>query len=425
MLDPVLATYSEKAKGNLYAGHISGPDFYCILEIPSVYPQEEGDSLLRSIYDSVASKKPSDLEAFDQTISSLIQKTNLPIDFSLAAGYRSDSILYLKTIGTGQIYVKKETHFEQIIEGDTNASGYITEHDLFVLTTSYFMENEKGKKRILDILHHKKSPPEIVDGLSNRPEHQKERGAVALFVSFEPHEDKEEQQEKIVIKKESLVKGFLTKALYIIKSDKKKRILLVGIIVVFLILLFNAGNMFGKKQRVVNEVKVDSVRQKIEDQLKSIDISDDVSRSLGVISEVKASLEELKKTNKTKPSDLQELEKLIGEYESKVLKREEKTAEEFYDLTVEEKGAKGDRAYLFEELLSILNKEGRIYVLSLESKSFEKKIHGEIANAQLIASFENAVFFYRPGAGIYKIDKENKPKRNPSRNEFRNRSHSK
>jgi hypothetical protein len=108
---------------------------------------------------------------------------------------------------------------------------------------------------------------------------------------------------------------------------------------------------------------------------------------------------------------VQALEEQIDSAESKVLKREEKSAEEFYDLALEEKDGRADRMYLNGETLALLNRSGKIYLLNLDNKSVEKKVYPEIANAELVSAWESGVFFIRQGTGIYKIQGDEKPKR--------------
>ncbi|MBI4973334.1 hypothetical protein HZC27_01860 [Candidatus Roizmanbacteria bacterium] len=423
MLRPIFDGYTGKMEEGSFVGYRGGSGFFCILEVLGGYSEVQGNALIEHISQTVISVNPSNLKEFDEALNSLIQSADLPIEFSLSAGYFTSQVLYLKTVGTGEIYIKRGAHFERIIQGDTTASGHIQEHDIFIFSTSLFMEGTRGIEILKSLLHHKRQPTVIVESLKEVEGDKEETGTV-LFVSFvkpleevntaieEPGFEVQPPPQQVIEKPSATPSMLVTKLTLYFRDNQKKRILLVGVILIFVILLLNMGNMFGKKQQEVSKKGVDSVGQKIEADLKAIDMSGDMERSLGIISQSRQSLDELKKTDKKlKSTDVKKLEDLITDYESKVIRREDKQTAEFYDLALEEKDSKADKMYLSDGKVSLLNREGKIYVFSLDNKSVEKKVYGEIANAGSIASFDKAVYFYKQGAGIYKINDKEKPAR--------------
>lgn len=421
MLRPIFDGYTGKMDTGSFVGYRGGSGFFCIMEVLGGYSEAQGNTLIEHISQTVIATNPSNLKEFDETLNSLIQGADLPIEFSLSAGYFTSQVLYLKTVGTGEIYIKRGAHFERIIQGDTTASGHIQEHDIFIFSTSLFMEGTRGIETLKSLLHHKRQPTVIVESLKEVEGDKEETGTV-LFVSFvKPLEEVntaidepvfENQQPPQVVEKTPSPPAFITNLKLYFRDNQKKRILLVGVILIFVILLLNMGNMFGKKQQEVSKKSTDSVKQKIEAELKTIDVSGDMERSLGIISQARQSLDELKKTDKKiKSTDVKQLEDLIADYEAKVIRREDKQTSEFYDLAVEEKDAIADKMYLSDGRVALLNREGKIYILSLDNKSFEKKVYGEIANAGSVAIFDKGIFFYKQGAGIYKINDKEKPAR--------------
>lgn len=421
MLRPIYDGYIGKMDEGFFVGYKGGSGFFCILEVLGGYSEAQGNTLLEHISQTVIAAHPSNLKEFDETLNSLIQGADLPIEFSLSAGYFTSQVLYLKTVGTGEIFIKRGAHFERIIQGDTTASGHIQEHDIFIFSTSLFMEGTRGIETLKNLLHHKRQPTVIVESLKE-VEGEKEETGIVLFVSFvKPLEEVsatieepvfEVQKPPQVIKQTSPPPAFITDLALYFRDNRKRRILLIGVIIIFVILLLNTGNMFGKKQQEVSKKGVESVKQKIEAELKTIDVSGDMERSLGIISQARQSLGELKKTDKKiKQADVKQLEDLIADYESKVVRREDKETSEFYDLALEEKDSKADKMYLSDGKVALLNREGKIYLLSLDSKSVEKKVYGEIANAGSVSIFDKGIFFYKQGAGIYKIVDKEKPVR--------------
>jgi len=418
MLQPVYDGFIGAFHEGLYAGKIASPSFFCILEVYEGYTKEQGDALLSNISQAVEKQEPKNLQDLDDTISTLIQQANLPVGFSLSAGFVNSSVLLLKTIGSGEIYIKRGSRFEKIISGDTTASGHITKNDLFIFSSTLFMEGPRGFEYVTKLLSHKRQPSHIVQAIVNDPLEQKDETGICLLVLFEEESFKEageiafkEVQPSTEVKRMSF--SAAPQLWLRVKKHKKKILLSAAVVFVFTVLLLNTKTMFGKKQQSISSSTTQTVRQQIESDLKAIDIeSGDIENSLGVISQSRQTVAQLKKTNKkVMPSDIKDLEELINGYESKVLKREVKTPTEFSDLAVEEKGAHGDKMSLSGDKVSILNKEGKIYILSLSTKSLEKKVYGDIANSDIISAYDDIQFFYRTGLGIYKIKGSEKPSR--------------
>ena len=138
-----------------------------------------------------------------------------------------------------------------------------------------------------------------------------------------------------------------------------------------------------------------------------------LDRSLVLISEAKEEVEKLKKQlGKQKEKKVEELEQLIKEKEGKIVKKEEKNYEEFYDLTLDSKGAKGDKLYLEKENVSIVDKgKGTVYILSLSKKSLDKKSAAEIKKASLVSMYQDYVLFFVAGEGVYKTSTDGKTKK--------------
>ncbi len=419
MLYPISAGYQAEDESGAYFGHIAQGDFFCVIEVFEGFSKEQGDGFLAKLAGVMAEKKPATLRGFEEELQSYVKQAGIPVDFSLSAGYHLEKIFYLKTIGSGQIYIRRGNHFEQLIAGDNSASGYVEEKDMFAFTTSYFMEAEQEAGFLKKAVMHK-MPEAVVSSIIDSPHHKD--GGTSLFVSFEKKPElilpTEPAAPQIRFKPpetqspKPAYRQALQQFIERVKTDRKK-VIALGICAVVLVALFlNAGSLFGKKQQTNRQAKVGSAREQIEADLKTIDTEGDRERALGVVAASRQLLKDLKAKDKNlKPEDVQALEEQIDSAESKVLKREEKSAEEFYDLALEEKDGRADRMYLNGETLALLNRSGKIYLLNLDNKSVEKKVYPEIANAELVSAWESGVFFIRQGTGIYKIQGDEKPKR--------------
>lgn len=418
MLQTTSAGYVGAFAQGAYAGYTTSDTFFCTLEVYEGFSKEQGDILLSQIKAFIDAQAPNTLQAFDNGIISLIQKANVPVEFSLSSGYLHDSVLYLKCIGSGQIGIKRGSHFELIITGDNTASGCIKEQDVFVFSSSVFMEASRGKEYVAKLLHHAKEPMQIVQRIADDPVEGRDETGVALFTLFQKKMFEKSLSADFMVGSTEIsvqkplftpqIRSYLIK----LKENKKKLLLLGGVLIVFIVLLLNITNMFGKKQNASTSATSGSVMSAITDELKGLYTSNNIDQALGVIIQARQQLRDLAKTDKKiSKIDVAQTENLINQTESQVLKREEKTPEEFFDLGLEEQGAKGDKMSLSADKATILNKTGKIYLLSLETKSIEKKAYSEILNADIVASFDTSIFFYRSGVGIYKIDAANKPKR--------------
>ena len=94
---------------------------------------------------------------------------------------------------------------------------------------------------------------------------------------------------------------------------------------------------------------------------------------------------------------------MIIDSENKILKKKKKYTE-FFDLTVDDKNAKGDKIYLSNDRLLVSDKtRGVLYELSLDKKSLDKDQSNEVKKSTLIALSEEKKYFYVEGAGVYQI----------------------
>lgn len=426
-LRPVSSGYTGAPQQDSFFGHVSSGSFFCAIEVFDGYTKEAGDDFLSALTSVISSRNPHSLKEFEDGIVDFVKNATIPIDFSLAAGYVAGSVFYLKTMGTGQIYLRRGTHFEELIEGDTSASGYIKEKDLFCLSTSFFMNTTKRRDLVKKAVHTSSAPEAVSAYLAEHHQGENE-GGVCLFVQFVHHAPVEPATPAAVVPEppplfatpQALEKPKNTKSILTniapfvekLKGNPKKKVVFAITAIVLVALLLNSGNLFGQKKLVLNESKIDVLSSQIDEDLSSIDTNGDMSNALGIISASRQRINEYRAKDKNAPSDsLKDLEDRVSQKEAQVLKREEKSAAEFHDLAVEEKGAQADRMYLDGDTVALLNRTGKVYLLSLQNKSIEKRVFGEIANAQLVSLYDDSVFFYKQGAGIYKIKGEGKPEK--------------
>lgn len=428
-----------------FTGYRASDGVFCYIEVfDAQLTPEQGQKILDGMVGSLTELKPGSLASFEETVNASLKSDSLPIDFSLAIGYQVESVLYLKTVGSGSISLKRNGHYATIITGNRVASGYIKEGDVFIFSTDYFLKEMKGEEHIRKIIHSRQPLPELEERMKVYYEGTQDGGglvavefqAKAVATAMEPrftapsahrteieqdsmaNEPEATEDELPVSSPRPLRRPTVRFKLPDMRAtlgriEKKKLIGAAVIAAVLIALIMNVGHLFGNKQKVAQESKFDSIKAQIGSAATAwSEDSGDMLQALGVISQLRQSLADVKKNDKkVSAADIETAAKELDAFEAKVLKRETKTAETYYDLSIEEKGAQGSAMALDGDTVAILNRQGRIYEFSLPNKSLEKKVLSEAANAGLIGFYNGTIYFFKQGAGIYKTDSDGKTKR--------------
>ena len=226
-------------------------------------------------------------------------------------------------------------------------------------------------------------------------------------------EHKEMTPNKIV----HLILPYKTKLIALLKmkgSSQKKRkfitisvIVVLSVILVYSVILGNQRRHDAEAQKRVESVKV-LVEKKLGEAGDTVFIN--LPKAMELIDEAKTEVNklEISAEEKYKPQ-INEIHKLIVDKESRIIKKEDKTSEEFFDLSIDDKKAKGSAIYLSADLMAIMDSEnGRIYLLSLEKKSFEKIGVPEVKSAQKIVQFKDFIYVFSQTSGVYKINNKGK-----------------
>ena len=415
MFQADFAIYLGKEITDEYCGFVVENNLFLIFQSKGL-TVEQGRLFLNEIKADFMAQKIESLHQLEDFLAEKIKEKNLPTSFSLAAAFLKDDILYLNTINEGKIYLYRDHFLASIIEGNLSASGYAKDKDILVITVKKFSPLVDGDKKFKDFLNQKK-PSQIVDEISPIVKQKSDEGMIALFVQLLKKEKKIEDEVLINSNSQGHWFSFVQKIKetfnYYSQRTGKRRIITYFVIVLILI-VFLWSVIFGvqRRQEALLNKNIKISQQKIKDKLSQAQDSAffSLNKAKELIEEAYQELDDLKvKVGERK--ETKELAKLIKTEENKILKREEKNVEEFFDLSVENKEAKGEKLYLNGENLSILDKKnGEIYTLSLTKKSLDKQIFKEIKEATLLASYDENIFFYSPN-GVYKISQDGKIKK--------------
>ena len=434
--------YVGKQYENGFVGYLAQDNFFVILSLEEGISPDDGQKLLDGLKQAVHEAIITNLSEFESQLSAIVVKLNFPAHFSLASGYLNNNVLYVKTVGKGQIYYRRGHEFDLLMDGDKSASGYLQEYDCAVFTTLNSREQigaVSDMKAFMDM-----SPPQdIVEKLKNEKYEEHGTGFIGLFVEFstqevvsaptgsldpapateiapqavvQPQSPESPQVAQVSPVSPILVAQPQEKSNTIPKIQffSSKKFTIVAVIIVFAILVWSV--IFGVQRRAAAELqkKFEDSKTKIETSLDkaSSEAFINFDQSVVYIDEAKNELATLKQQlGEDRKDEIAELEKRISDAENAIVKREEKPSEEIYDLALEDKDARGSTVYLDGDKLAILdNKNNTVYVFSLDKKSITSYVSSDVKDGTLVSLYENQVFFFSKSRGIYKFESESKAK---------------
>jgi hypothetical protein len=403
--------YLGREKMDGFSGFVDENNLFLTIEIESGMNPDKGRELTAYIREKIKLIKIENLQQFDSFISQIIQEKNLPAGFSLSAGYLKGNIFYLKTINLGRICIRRKNKLVLLIEGDKSASGYIQEEDIFIFTFTRFMKllgEEEGLNKKFD--HRPIS--EVIDEITPELLEKDDQGTAALFIKLSKLEDEVRPVNDFFEMPKKINPLHDLKDFYL-RFGKQKTLTFITVFILGLILFWSVGLGYVRRSQENNQRKINLTKDLISQKLaQAQEVSFlNLSSALSLISDSKDEVSKLKKDLHLSPNSkgatadkVSELDSQILETENKILKKEEKKYTEFFDLTVDDKNAKGSKLYLDANNLLISDRDrGVLYELSLDKKSLDKDQSSDVKKSENIAMFEDKKYFYVEGSGIYQI----------------------
>jgi len=394
---------------NGFTGFLAEKNFFCVVEIFDGYTNEQGEQLMSALAE-IGNTQYESLATFDSSILEVVKRLNIPLDTSVAIGYKKNKTLYLKTIGSGEVYIGRGKAFERIIHGEINAAGKYEKNDFYVFTTSFFTQSLKGISHTKSLLHKHISIRDFPEQIKQTIGTEDDTGAVALFVKMT------EDEEMYVNNKQQInigtqTRAFLRKSLQTIGTLEKRKKILIGIILIICIGLFGWNMKKGIQNKGGLQIEqgqsYDEKKQNLENLIEqSATKTEAIAEGLQMLQEVKITLLSLKKTApKDKQQEIDLMQKNAIEIESKLLKRENVDSKEYYDLTLEEKGAQGTKLSIFEDKAFVINPNGKVYILTLEKKQLTKiNLPKKVSTESLVAGYDKNSYILNPEEGITRVD---------------------
>lgn len=386
--------YLGREKPDGFSGFVDENNLFLTVEIETGITPDRGRELTAYIREKISVIKIENLQQFDVFISNVIKEKNLPSGFSLSAGYLKGNIFYLKTVNQGKVYIRRNNKLVLLIETDKTASGYILEEDVFIFTFNRFIKllgEESGLNKKFD--HRPIS--DIIDEITPELLELDDQGTAALFLKLKKIE------EEITRVNDFSLKDFYQ------RFGQQKTLTFITVFVLGIILFWSVGLGYIRRSQENNQKKIDLTKDLISQKLSQAEEVSflNMSSALNLITDSKVEVKKLAPLRSTNfARQIKEIEQLILNTENKILKKEEKKYSEFFDLTVDDKDAKGNKLYLDDGRLLVSDKtRGVLYELSLDKKSLDKDQSNEIKKSTLIALFKEKKYFYVGGEGVYQI----------------------
>ncbi|PIU36916.1 hypothetical protein COS77_02030 [Candidatus Roizmanbacteria bacterium CG06_land_8_20_14_3_00_34_14] len=404
MFKQELGFYLGNEKPDGFSGFVDENNLFLTVEIEAGITPDIGRELTFYIREKIRLLKIENLQQFDIFISNIIKEKNLPSGFSFSAGYLKGDIFYLKTINQGKIYIRRNNKLVLLIDSDKTASGFIKIDDVFVFTFSNFVRLLGGEEGLNNKFDHRPIP-KIIDEITPELLTKDDHGTAALFLQLKKIDEEEKPIDNFFEVPKKLGSALNLKSYYI-RFGQQKILTFITVFILGLILFWSVGIGVIRRKSENNQKKINLTKELISQKLSQAEEVSflNMSSALSLIADSKDEANKIKKELGVKSYELSGIDKIISDSENKILKKEEKKYSEFFDLTVDDKNAKGDKIYLNDDNLLVSDKSrGVLYEFSLTKKSLDKDQSIEIKKSSLIALFEDKKYFYVEGAGVYQM----------------------
>ena len=402
-MDKQINFYLGKESITSFTGYLAEDNFFLIIEIDQDYEKQK--DLILNIKQKLYYQSITNLQHLEEFIQKIIIENNLTPNLSLAAALFKDNIVYLKTINNGKIFCKRDRQIVEIISGNQSASGYFKFNDIFVLTTKKFINKLEKSKGINDFLQYRNAN-EIIEAITPVLKNNDDTGLISLFIQIKKEEQEEitsyYSKESFLLQLKKIFRINVTK----FNLDSKRIITYFILLIIFFVFIWSVILGYQRRQEKTLNSRIEKVKKEVLDKLSQAEEVAflNLGQARDLIKEANTQLNDLKKEIKKKNAKIDQIEKMIIEKENQIIKKETKNYQEFYDLSLDRKEAYGDRFFLEDDNLFILDKKGGIiYKLSLEKKSLEKISHQKIKKAKMLASYNNKIYFFVDNEGIYEV----------------------
>jgi len=359
--------------------------FHILLMFPDILEQELLEKYCRSLTEVVTNSTFATATEFDGVISDAFKFANLPLSFSIACLYLTENTVFLKTYGQGAVVLQRDVRQVPLVKFGAFASGKIEDGDEIALCSA---DQDPFADRD-DTVHIEFGEQEAKAVISEQNSDVSREGEVA--------------QKKPLPSRDSIINLVWDN----LKKRKAGPLVVATVVVALLLIVFvkNYTSKTAKQDRLNLENATSTITQKLEQAVDVFELNS--GRSVALLTESRKDLKDLqKKLYSSHKNEIKLLSEKIDKTEKKILQKNTKTAEEFIDLGLEEKGAQGTAMWRYKDKVIIVNPKGAIYILSLEKKTLEARTSSLITGATMGGLDESTVYVYKKGVGVIKIESD-------------------
>ena len=467
-----------KDRSRVFRDFIADEGFFLVFEAEEGLSKHDGHAIIKKLEslrkEHGTIRNLNDLEIW---LQEAIITVDAPAHFSLAAGVIYKSVMYVKTIGKGEVHLRRGKDFVRLIHGDKSASGYVEDGDMAVFTTDAFRQIIEEEDTLEKPLM-KEPPAQLVDSLEQFFDDKNDKGSVSIFTLVkeqeseemplgftdeaelparkqidETEEDKEAEDEstehssryhhRAVMNTEmedeearpgkrkrgsddvfpASVGNLSTEAeaapsakqkfalpkfvLPAFAGNLSRMITALIVLVIFIVLVWTVVFGYQRRQQVEALKKIDAAEIVVNEKTAEAEEVAflNLDRALALLDEAKTEISNVEEEVGEEYTDqLQPLKDRVTKAEDLIVRKDEKEAEEFYDLSLESENAKGDDWAKDGDRMAILDTANKtIYNFSLEDKSLEKSTNDAVANADLVGISNGVIYFFDAEKGLYEF----------------------
>lgn len=365
-----------------------GKGFYVLLRVPDLMDIEVLEKYCASIVERVSGDAFANATEFDEVMSDAFKTANLPLSFSIACLCLKENTVFLKTYGQGTVILRREGRQAPLVSSGAFAFGKIGQGDEMALS---FGENNPFENRDNSV-HIEFGLEDGADTVGGDAPDLREETKLADI-----------EERKPIGRRLDIIKLISTK----LAGRKMGPFIIVAIAGALLLIVFirNYTSKTAQEDRLNLENATSTITQKLEQAVDVFELNS--GRSVALLVESKRDLKTLEqKLHSSHKSEIEQLAAKIEATEKRILQKNIKSAEEFIDLGLEEKGAQGTSMWRYDDKVIIINPKGAVYILSLEKKSLEARTSAAISGSSLGGLDESTVYVYKKGTGVIKIESE-------------------
>lgn len=424
-MDVRYGIYRASDTDTISTSFISDVSVAVVLETHEI-EKETINEATESLRESLKVNPPGNLEEFQTTITKELSVLESDSSFSAACGCVVGDVIYVVVVGGGAVFIKRDDSLLKIISGDVNASGKVLPNDVFIFQTASAVKSVD-----VELLTEALESADLATAAENvgKKAHEKPGSACLLssfvkepLIAIEVATTLEEQLQKddSALSNESVESepNSTSSAVYSpgevqsvgageLPPTRSKKITIAAVVILLLLLTWSV--VFGVQRRESEQAQKnisasrDVINAKLEEATNVAPLN--IERATLLIADAQNEVTSLKKkVGKKYEKEVVELEQKVNEGSNKIVNKQDKKFEDFYDLSLIDKSATANHLYLDEENLVLLNSsKGEIYTVSATKKSNDVIKKNEIKGAQLVGSYEGTTFLLNKDKGIYTV----------------------